>query len=65
MSRVGMRAATVEIAIKKVGQRDGKERFVLVNARTRQILTVNDVSERSLRNYFRKRGMADALIDKC
>jgi len=35
----------VDVAIKKVSERDGKDRFVLVNAKTREVVTVHDVSE--------------------
>ena len=35
-------------AIKKVAERDGEDRFVLVNAQTRRVVTANDVSERSI-----------------
>jgi hypothetical protein len=55
----------VEVAIKKVGERDGRERFILVNADTRQVVTANDVSETALRKFFRQLGAADHLIDQC
>jgi hypothetical protein len=55
----------VEIAIKKVGQRDGKERFVLVSTQTREVITVSDVSETSLRRFFLQRGVTKELIDQC
>ena len=55
----------VDVAIKKVGQRDGKDRFVLVNVKTRKVITVNDVSEGALRRFFHKRGTSDKLIDQC
>ena len=53
----------MEVAIKKVGQRDGAERFVLVNNRTRQVITVRDVSENALRRFFKKRGIPDNAVD--
>jgi hypothetical protein len=54
----------VDITIKKVGERDGKERFILVNALTRKVLTVDDVPEEALRRYFRQQGAEDGLIDE-
>ena len=53
----------VEIAIKKVGQHDGVERFVLVNNRTRQVITVSDVSENALRRFFKKRNISDEAVN--
>lgn len=53
----------MDIAIKKVGQRDGSERFVLINHQTREVITVRDVSERALRRFCQKRGFADELVD--
>ncbi len=53
----------VDVTIKKVGQRDGKDRFILVNARTRKVLTVDDVSEEALRRYFQEQGAGDELIE--
>ena len=55
----------MDVAIKKVGKRDGKEWFVLVSTKTRQIITVKDVTETSLRRFFQKRGVGDDAIDKC
>jgi hypothetical protein len=55
----------VDVSIKKVGQRDGKERFVLLNALTREVLTVHDVSEASLRSFFRRRGVDANTLDAC
>jgi hypothetical protein len=52
----------LEIAIKKVGQRDGVERFILVNNKTRQVITVSDVSESSLRRFFSKRAISEDAI---
>jgi hypothetical protein len=53
----------VEIAIKKVGQRDGVERFILVNNQTRQVITVRDVSETSLRRFCQKRGFSEEAVN--
>lgn len=55
----------MDVSIKKVGTRDGKERFVLVAAKSRQVITIADVSEASLRRFFEKRGMRQDLIDGC
>ena len=55
----------MDVAIKKVAERDGQERFVLVNAGTREVLTINDVSESTLRRFFKQRGADDELIDEC
>jgi hypothetical protein len=55
----------VDVAIKKVAERDGQERFVLVNAITREVLTVNDVSEPTLRRFFEQRGTNGQLLDEC
>jgi hypothetical protein len=52
----------VDVTIKKVGQRDGKDRFILVNAKTRKVLTVDDVSEAALRRFFRSRGVQEETI---
>lgn len=54
----------MDVTIKKIGQRDGEDRFILLDPATRQILTVDDVSERALRRFFRKHGASDALIDE-
>ena len=54
----------MEIAIKKVGQRDGIERFILVNNRTRQVITVRDVSEESLRRFCQKRGFPEEAVNE-
>ena len=59
------RDTTVEITIKKVGENDGGERFVLVDATTRKVLTVRDTSEKALRRFFEKRGTGAASIDAC
>lgn len=55
----------MDVAIKKVGMRDGKERFVLVNAKTRAILTVKDVTEPAIRRFFQKQNVGKDLVDKC
>ena len=45
--------------------RDDKERFVLVNAKTRQVITIADVSAAALKRFFQKRGVRNDLIDRC
>lgn len=55
----------MDVSIKKVGMRDGKERFVLVSTKTRQVVTSADVSEASLRRFFEKRGVQGDLMDRC
>lgn len=55
----------MNVAIKKVSERDAEERFVLVNATTREVLTVHDVTEAPLRRYFKQQGMSDELFDAC
>lgn len=55
----------VDIAIKKTGHRGGVERFILVNAKTREVITVHDVTEESLRRYFRQRRIPDGTVDQC
>jgi len=54
----------VEIGIKKVGQRDGKDRFVLVSVATREVLTVRDISEKALRKFFKQRGCDDETVNQ-
>lgn len=55
----------VDVAIKKVSERDGKDRFVLVNATTREVVTVNDVSEATIRRFFRDKGASDEMLADC
>jgi uncharacterized protein YfcZ (UPF0381/DUF406 family) len=55
----------VEVAIKKVSERDGQDRFVLVNATTREVVTVNDVSEATIRRFFRDKGASDEMLADC
>lgn len=55
----------MEVSIKKVTERDGKDRFVLVNAITREVVTVNDVSEDTVRRFFRDQGASDEMVDSC
>ncbi|HUG69641.1 MAG TPA: hypothetical protein VMM76_17955 [Pirellulaceae bacterium] len=55
----------MDVAIKKVSERDGKDRFVLVNATTREVVTVNDVSEATIRRFFRDKGASDEMLADC
>ena len=55
----------VDVAIKKVSERDGKDRFVLINATTREVVTVNDVSEATIRRFFRDKGASNEMIADC
>ena len=59
------RDTNVDISIKKVGEKNGDERFVLVDPVTRRVLSMHDSSEESVRRFFAKRGNEGALIDKC
>jgi len=59
------REFAVDVAIKKVSERDGKDRFVLVNAETRDVVTVNDISKATLRRFFRDKGASDEMFDAC
>ncbi|MEX0819179.1 MAG: hypothetical protein WD070_06290, partial [Pirellulaceae bacterium] len=55
----------MDVAIKKVSEQDGNDRFVLVNAATREVVTVNDVSEATLRRFFHDRSVPDEMLDDC
>ncbi|MBC8354464.1 MAG: hypothetical protein H8E66_20920 [Planctomycetes bacterium] len=55
----------MDVAIKKVSERDGKGRFVLVNVATREVVTVNDISEGTLRRYFHDNGVGDEAFNAC
>ena len=55
----------MDVNIKRVGHRDGQDRFVLVDAKTRKIVSVNDVSEDALRRFFAKRGVDPELLNEC
>lgn len=55
----------MDVAIKKVSEREGTDRFVLVNPTTREVVTVNDVSEATLRRFFREKGASEEVIDEC
>ena len=55
----------MDITIKQVGQRNGLDRFILINAVSRKVLTTDDVSEAALRRFFGQRGTDEATIDQC
>jgi uncharacterized protein YfcZ (UPF0381/DUF406 family) len=55
----------VDVTIKKVSQKDGEERFLLIDSVTRKVLSVNDTSEQAVRRFFARRGAASQLIDRC
>lgn len=55
----------MDVTIKKVGQREGQDRFVLVAVTSRKVVTVNDVSARALDRFFLKRGVLRELIERC
>ena len=55
----------MDVSVKKVGVRGGRDRFVLVNSETRKVVTANDVSEAAVRRFFRQLGADDQLIGEC
>jgi hypothetical protein len=55
----------MDILVEKIGEREGKERFVLVNSKTHKVITVKDVSEPTLRKFLRGKGAKDDFIDEC
>ena len=55
----------MEVSIKKVGERDGGERFILVNSETRRVISANDIDEAAIRRFFSQLGADDDLIDVC
>ena len=55
----------MDVTIKKVGQREGQDRFIIVQVQTRKVLTVHDTSARALRKFFHQRGVAEEVIDTC
>lgn len=55
----------MDIAIEQIGERDGKERFVLVNVKTKKVITERDVSEPTLRKWLMEKFGDKAMIDKC
>lgn len=55
----------MEVSIKKIAERDGEERFILVNSQTRRVISANDVDEGAMRRFFQQLGADDSLIDEC
>lgn len=53
----------MELTIKKVGQRDGRDRFVLVDNQSRAVITVHDVSEEAIRRFFRQRKVSELAVE--
>ncbi len=55
----------MDIIVQKVGDRDGRERFVLANAKTGEPIMLNDVSEPTMRRFLKSRGKSDEFLDTC
>ena len=55
----------MDVAIKQVGQRDAEDRFVLVDVKTRKVVTQNDASAEAIERFFRKKGVPAATIQSC
>ena len=55
----------MDVSIKKIGERDGVERFVLINSETRRVMTAHDVAEGAIRRFFQQLGASDELIRDC
>jgi len=55
----------MKVVLEKVGERNGKERFVLADIATGQVITKKDVSEPTMRKYLKGTGENDKLIDEC
>ena len=55
----------MNVVVQKVGEKDGVERFVLLNQKTGDVITKNDVSEPTLRKYLLGAGETEKLIDDC
>ncbi len=53
----------MNVVIEKFGERDGQERFVLLNMKTGDVITKRDVSEKTLRKYLKGIGESAKLID--
>lgn len=56
---------SVDVAIRQVGERDAEDRFVLVDVKTRRIVTQHDASAEAIERFFRKRGVPAATIQHC
>jgi hypothetical protein len=59
------RESKMQIGIKKIGERDGKERFVLCNRTTGEQIVKKDVSEPTMRNWLASRDFPSELVDRC
>lgn len=55
----------MDVVIQKVGERDGKERFVLAKASSGEVITAKDASEGTIRKYFRAKGLSNGFLDEC
>jgi len=55
----------MQIGIKKIGERDGKERFILYNRKTGDKIIKKDVSEPTMRNWLKSRDFPSELVDRC
>ena len=54
----------MNVIIEKIGVRDGKERFILVDSQSGAAITQRDVSEPTMRKYLKSIGETDPLIDE-
>lgn len=55
----------MDVRIEKVGERNGQDRFRLVNASSGAPVTVQDNSEETIRKYFRGKGLSKGYLDEC
>lgn len=55
----------MDVSIKKVGEVDGVEQFILVNSITRKVLTAREANETAIRRFFEQLGADGHLIDTC
>lgn len=55
----------MDVRIEKVGERNGQDRFRLVNAGSGAPITVQDNSEETIRKYFRGKGLSKGYLDEC
>lgn len=54
----------MDVAIRKVGQHDGQDRFVLVDVKTRRIVTTRDASAAAIKRFFVTRGVSADVVEK-
>jgi len=52
----------MDVYPEKVGEKKGKDRYTIINRKTRKPVIEGDVSEQRLRRFFKKRGATDTLI---